>query len=472
MLPKMQRSLFDKVGAVTQDAGTRGGSVLDVMLRRAARADRPSADDWMGEVDWARLQQEPLRARGLLWGVGVVIVLLLVWATFAELDEVTRGEGRVIPTSQLQVVQSVDGGVVEELAVREGETVAPGQLLLRIDPTRFVSTLLESRATALALQAKAARLEALGRGGVFTVPAELEREIPDIVAHERRLFETSREGIEAQIAIARQQLSQRQQELNEARARRDQAARSLELAERELNVTRPLVKSGAVSDVDILRLERDVSRMRGERDQAAAQISRVQAAITEAEGKVQEVELAVRNQWRTELSDTMSKLGSLSEGARGLEDRVKHAEIRSPVRGTVKRLLVTTVGGVVQPGKEVVEIVPLDDALILEARVKPKDIAFLRPQQPAMVKFSAYDFSIYGGLDAVVEHISADTVTDDKGNAFYIVRVRTLRSALGEGLPIIPGMVADVDILTGRKTVLAYLAKPVLRAKANALTER
>ena len=472
MLPKMQRSLFDKVGAVTQDAGTRGGSVLDVMLRRAARADRPSADDWMGEVDWARLQQEPLRARGLLWSVGVVIVLLLVWAAFAELDEVTRGEGRVIPTSQLQVVQSVDGGVVEELAVREGETVAPGQLLLRIDPTRFVSTLLESRATALALQAKAARLEALGRGSTFTVPAELEREIPDIVAHERRLFETSREGIEAQIAIARQQLSQRQQELNEARARRDQAARSLELAERELGVTRPLVKSGAVSDVDILRLERDVSRMRGERDQAAAQISRVQAAITEAEGKIQEVELAVRNQWRNEQSETLSKLGSLSEGARGLEDRVKHAEIRSPVRGTVKRLLVNTVGGVVQPGKEVVEIVPLDDALILEARVKPKDIAFLRPQQPAVVKFSAYDFSIYGGLDAVVEHISADTVTDDKGNAFYIVRVRTLESALGEGLPIIPGMVADVDILTGRKTVLAYLAKPVLRAKANALTER
>lgn len=168
----------------------------------------------------------------------------------------------------------------------------------------------------------------------------------------------------------------------------------------------------------------------------------------------------------------MSKLGSLSEGARGLEDRVKHAEIRSPVRGTVKRLLVNTVGGVVQPGKDVVEIVPLDDALILEARVKPKDIAFLRPQQPAVVKFSAYDFAIYGGLDAVVEHISADTVLDDKGNAFYIVRVRTLQNALGEGMPIIPGMVADVDILTGKKTVLAYLAKPVLRAKANALTER
>ena len=256
------------------------------------------------------------------------------------------------------------------------------------------------------------------------------------------------------------------------RARREQATRSFELAMRELEVTRPLVRSGAVSDVDILRLERDVARMRGDRDQAGAQVLRVQAAITEAEGKVREVELAVRNQWRNELSETMSKLGSLSEGARGLQDRVKHSEIRAPVRGTVKRLLVNTVGGVVQPGKEVVEIVPLDDALILEAKVKPKDIAFLRPQQPAVVKFTAYDYAIYGGLDAVVEHIAADTLSDEDGNTYYIVRVRTLRSSLGEGLPIIPGMVAEVDILTGKKTVLSYLFKPVLRAKANALSER
>lgn len=252
MLSKMQRALFARTGAVTQEGkASAGGAMLDAVLDRAARSDRPDTGDWLGEADWARLQQEPLRARGLLWGTGVVVILLLVWAAFAELDEVTRGEARVIPSSQLQVVQSFDGGVVESLAVREGQTVEAGELLLRIDPTRFVSNLLESRATAQALQAKAARLEALGRGGPFSVPEELEREIPEIVAHERRLYETSREGIEAQIAIARQQLNQRQQELNEARARRDQAARSLELAERELSVTRPLVKSGAVSDVNI-----------------------------------------------------------------------------------------------------------------------------------------------------------------------------------------------------------------------------
>jgi len=227
-----------------------------------------------------------------------------------------------------------------------------------------------------------------------------------------------------------------------------------------------------VSEVELLRLERELARLRGDRNQSAAQISRVRAGIDEAQRKIEEVELNVRNQLRNELSDTLARLGTLSEGARALQDKVKHAELRSPVRGTVQRLLLNTVGGVVQPGNKIVEIVPLDDALILEARIKPQDIAFLRPGQTAMVKFTAYDFSIYGGLEAEVEHISADTVTDERGNTFYVVRVRTRETVLDEGLPIIPGMVAQVDVLTGKKTILSYLLKPVLRAKANALTER
>ncbi len=462
------RSLFDGIGRAS---ARFSGGPLQSVLERLLPAPAENLD-WAGDADWARLQQEPLRARWLLRAGAVVVVLLVVWAAFAEVDEVTRGEGRVIPSSQLQIVQSVDGGVVEELLVREGQEVAAGELLLRVDPTRFVSSLRENHAQYLALQAKAARLSALTQGTALSFPAGVESEAPEIAAHERRLYESSRESMAAQLSIAREQLAQRQQELNEARSRREQAVRGLELTTQELDVTRPLISSGAVSEVDLLRLERDVARLRGERDQAGAQISRVQAAIAEASRKIEEVELNVRNQLRNELSDTMARLSSLSEGSRGLADRVKHAEIRSPVRGTVSRLLVNTVGAVVQPGREVVEIVPLDDALILEARVLPKDIAFLRPGQEAMVKFTAYDFAIYGGLQARVEHIGADTVTDDKGNAFYVVRVRTVESSLGEALPIIPGMVAQVDILTGKKTVLSYLLKPVLRAKGNALTER
>lgn len=457
-------------------ASNRLSARLRPALDRAfARWIPPQPDDtldWAVDADWARLQQEPLRARALLrWGAATLAALLL-WSAFASIDEVTKGEARVIPSSQLQVVQSVDGGVVEEILVREGQTVEAGALLLRIDPTRFVSNLAENRAQYLSLKAKAARLEALTRSTAFAPPADVVKEAPDIVHHEQASYESSRAELEAQISIARQQVVQRQQELNEVQARRDQAARGLALTTQELDVTRPLMKSGAVSEVDILRLERDVSRLRGERDQASAQIARLRSAIAEAQRKIQEVELNFRNQLRSELSDTMAKLGSLSAGSSALEDRVAKAEVKSPMRGTVKRLLVNTVGGVVQPGKEVVEIVPLDDALVLEAKVLPKDIGFLRPGQPAVVKFTAYDFAIYGGLDAVVEHIGADTVADDKGNAFYLIRVRTLKASLGENLPVIPGMVAEVDVLTGHKTILSYLLKPVLRAKANALTER
>jgi len=463
---------FEHVGHVSTALTRAGQPIFGAVVKRLAGAEQSEKLDWVGDAEWARFQEEPLRARSLLRIVVLILVLLLVWAAFAEIDEVTRGDAKVVPSSQLQVVQTVDGGVVEEIRVREGQTVEAGDVLLRVDPTRFLSSMLENRATRHALQAKAARLEALTQDKAFSVPDALEREAPEIVAHERRLYETRRSEIAAQLSIANDQLSQRKQENNEARARHTQASRGLELVRRELNSTRPLVHSGAVSEVEVLRLEREQARLMGERDQATAQISKVQAAIEEATRKIEEVELNVHNQMRVDLADTMGKLAALSEGGRSLADRVHHAEIRSPVRGTINRLLVNTIGGVVQPGQSVIEIVPLDDALILEAQIKPKDIAFLRPGQEALVKFTAYDFAIYGGLSADIEQISVDTVTDERGNAAYVVRLRTHESTLGGRWPIIPGMVAQVDILTGKKTVLAYLLKPILRAKANALSER
>ena len=445
-----------------------GGGALWRALPAASQDER----NWGADADWAHLDQQPLRARALLRWAALVVVALVVWAAYARIDEVTKGQGRVIPSSQLQVVQAVDGGVVEELLVAEGQTVEAGQVLVRIDPTRFVSSLRENRAELLALQARAARLTALSDARPFEPAQALRDEIPEIVAQERAHYQSSLAGLEAQLGIARQQLTQRNEELREATGARASAARSLELTDRELAVTKPLASAGAVSEVELLRLERDVNRFRGERDQADAQISRLRAAIREANQKIQDVELSFRNQVRKELSAVSAKLGTLSEGSLALEDRVKHAEVRAPVRGTVKRLLVNTVGGVVQPGAEVVEVVPLDDALVLETKISPRDIAFLRPRQPATVKFTAYDFAIYGGLDAELDQIAADSVIDEEGNAFFVVKVRTLKNSLGEGLPIIPGMVAEVDILTGKKSILDYLLKPVLRAKANALTER
>jgi adhesin transport system membrane fusion protein len=414
------------------------------------------------------------RAQTIVRVALLLVVVLLVWAGLAKVDEVTRGEGKVIPSRQLQVVQALDGGVVSEILVKEGQVVEKDQLLLRIDETRATSGVRESEAQAFALRARQTRLKALAEGTPL-VPPQAQAGNPEeqrILDEERRLYESRVSELNALVSISQQQLMQRQQELSEVRARRAAAERGLDLAQQELNKTRPLVATGAVSEVDVLRLEREITKARGEVEQGGAQIARVQAAIGEAQRKIQETELAFRNEARKELSDVLGKLNALNEGAVALADKVDKAQVKSPVRGRVQRLLANTVGGVVQPGKDIVEIVPLDDALVLEARVLPKDIAFIHPGQMATVKFTAYDFSVYGGLEAKVENISPDTVVDERGNAFYVVRVRTTQPNFSESQPIIPGMTAEVDILTGQKTVLSYLLKPVLKAKAYALSER
>ena len=445
---------------------------LERALERWSRPTPMDTVDWAADAHAARLARDPLRARTMLHVIVLVVLLLVFWAAVAHIDEVTRGEAKVVPSRQLQVIQSLDGGIVSEIHAREGQVVDAGQLLVRIDATRFASALGENRAQRLSLLAKTARLAAITESKPFVVPPEVLAEAPEIAAAETRLYQSSLAELEGQEGIARQQLAQRQQELQEATAFYQQATRNYELAVQELDQTEPLLASGAVSEVEILRLKREVSRLRGEREQSSAQVVRARAAIDEAQRKVEQVALDFRNTKRNELADATATLNSLAEGSVGLSDRVKQAEVRSPVRGTIKRMLVTTEGGVVLPGRDIVEIVPLDDTLLLEAKIAPRDIAFLSPGQHALVKFTAYDFVIYGGLEARVESIGADTITDDKGNAFYLVRVRTDKASLGDKLPIIPGMVAEVDIMTGRKSVLSYLLKPVLRAKQYALTER
>ena len=430
------------------------------------------ARDFGVDADSAVIAQDPLRTRHAIYGMLIFVVIFLLWSALAEVDEITRGEGKVIPSRQIQVVQSLDGGIVSEILTKEGETVKEGQVLLKIDATRFRSNFKESRATYLSLQAKAARLRAIADGDPFVLPAEVASEDPALGEEERTLYLSRKAELDTQIAIAREQLSQRGNELNEARSRYGQAAQGLELTNKELSITKSLIEFGAVSNVDVLRLQRDVGRYAGERDQASAQISRLQAAINEAQKKIRDVELNFKNQARNELAEVQSKINSMSEGSVALSDRIKQADIRSPVNGTIKRILYNTIGGVVQPGKDIIEIVPLEDALLLEARILPKDIAFLHPGQRVNTKLTAYDFTIYGGLEGSLEHIGADSVIDEKGNAFYVVRVRTKRPDLGKNLPVIPGMTAQVDIMTGKKSVLSYLLKPVLKVKQYALTER
>ena len=467
----------EQLPAVVPTVPARVPSLLDHV--RTALASVPGENEAAGfrsfelEAGDVMSRTRTQRAQKIVRAALVVMVLLIVWACLAHVDEITKGDARVISSRQLQLVQSLDGGVVSEILVKEGQVVEKDQLLLKIDETRATSGVRESEAQGFALRARQARLRAIAEGAAFQPPpASGSPEEKRIVEEERRLYETRLSELNTMVAINQQQLAQRQQELSEMRSRKTSAERSLDLSQQELNKTKPLLASGAVSEVDILRLDREVSRARGDAEQATAQIARVQAAIGEATRKIQETELTFRNDARKEMADVMGKLNALNQGAVALNDKVDKSQIKAPLRGRVQRLLANTVGGVVQPGKDIVEIVPLDDALLLEAKVAPKDIAFIRPGQAATVKFSAYDFSIYGGMAAEVDNISPDTVVDDRGNAFYLVRVHTTQLKFSDKMPIIPGMTAEVDILTGNKSVMSYLLKPVLKGKAYALRER
>jgi len=433
---------------------------------------RPDAIGWELSAEQAILEQEPLRAKRLLYGIASVVVLLVAWAYVAEIDTVTRGQGKVIPSRQVQILGSQDGGVITDIMVREGDLVAKGQLLIKLDPTRSNSSLGENRAQLLGLQVKAARLSALAEGALFQPTAEMTAVAPDVVKEEQQLYQSSLAELSVQQRIADQQLTQRREELNELTARESQLATEYRLADQELSRTRPMLASGAVSEVEILRLEREVNKAKGELQQTRAQIDRVQASIVEAQEKLLGVELEFANNAREQLTDTVTQINALSEAAAGLSDRVRQTNLVSPVAGTIKQLLFNTVGGIVLPGRDVIELIPADDTLLVEVRIRPQDIGFLAPGQEANVKVTAYDFVVYGGLEGQVEQIGADTVLDEEGNAFYEVTVRTRLADLGADKPIIPGMTVEVDVLTGKKTVLAYLLKPVLRARQRALSER
>jgi len=348
-------------------------------------------------------------------------------------------------------------------------------LLLEIDKTRFSAPYQESRVGYLALKAQIARLEAETHDTPFTVPEEVVTEKPELGSREQKLYGSRKEQLAAKLQMLQEQLNQRKQELAELRSKQDELKRTSALLQRELSMTKPLVSQGAVSEVEVLRLQRQSSEMSGNIDATRIAIPKIESKIAEAKKAIEGEQLTFRNTARGELIEAYAKLESINANSSALMDRLQRTAVRSPVRGTINQIKVNTVGGTIQPGMDLIEIVPLEDSLLVEARIKPADIAFLHPNQQAVVKFTAYDFTVYGGLDANLEHISADSITDKEGNDFYLVRLRTKQNYLGskeKPLPIIPGMVVSVDILTGKKTILSYLLKPVLRAQSTALRER
>lgn len=437
---------------------------------------RQSRDtEFMPEVQGALVEDSTGLTRLTVWLTALFLLTALVWAHFAVLDEVTTGEGKAIPSSKVQTIQNLEGGIVAEIFVREGQVVDKGDPLLRLDDTRFVSNMSESEADRLALLARVERLSAEGEGRPLQLPEEIAKVAPGLAADEEALYRSRQQGLSSEVSILQEQLRQKTQELAEFRAKAQQYRSSLGLIQSELNMSEPLVASGAISQVEVLRLRRSAVETRGSLNATNLAIPRAESGVKEVERKIEEARLTFRTNALKELNEVRTELSKITASSRAIEDRVSRTGVVSPVRGIVKQLKVNTIGGVVQPGSDLLEIVPLEDSLLIEARIRPQDVAFLHPGQQAMVKFTAYDYTIYGGLKAKLEMIGADTITDEEGKSFYLIQLRTDKSHLGsvdKPLLIIPGMVANVDIITGQKSVLDYLLKPVLKARAEALRER
>lgn len=431
--------------------------------------------DYAQDVDAAHVQGPTPYSLTMLFLVILFFLVATIWAWFAVIDEVTHADGKVIPSSRVQVIQNLEGGILKEILVAEGQLVSKGQVVIRIDDTGFSSSFGEIQAKYDSLRGEIARLKAEAGGKPLRFSLKMEKSHPAIVKDQLALYKARKSELKSQVSILEQQMVQRKQEKDELLGKLEQLKASLKITQEELEITEPLVKKSIVPKVELLQLKRQMNDLEGQISAANLAIPRVESAIIEAQSRVDEKYRHFKSVSAKELSQRNVELSGVKEAILGAKDKVSRTEIRSPVRGLVKSIKKNTLGGVIKPGEDMMEIVPLDDTLLIEARVRPADIAFLHPNQQARVKFTAYDFSIYGGLDGKLEQIGVDTELDENGNAYYKVMVRTGKNHLARGskkLPIIPGMVATVDIITGQKTVLDYILKPIIKAKQLALTER
>ncbi|MZR14637.1 HlyD family type I secretion periplasmic adaptor subunit [Maritimibacter sp. DP07] len=432
----------------------------------------PSVDEDFVNRAGVRPQGEGRGGTLLLAALVAGIAGFLWWAAVFEIEEVTRGQGRVVPSQQVQVIQSLEGGIVREILVDEGETVEPDAPLIRIDDTTAGARrgeLLEQEAALLAERLRV-RTEAEG-GATLAFPESLTARAPEAVAAEREVFASRRSQLSSELDVLNDQLSQRRAELGEARAMIAKLEGQIAPLAEEVRLTRGYVDSGAITQIELLRLETRLAELEGELAVSRARLPRLEAAIAEAENQIETSRRAYVLTARERLARVQAELSVLRETLRAAQDRVTRTTLRAPVRGIVNTVNVATIGAVVGPGDPLIEIVPVDDHLLVEARITPQDVAFIRPGDPASVKITAFDYTVYGSLQGTVQRIGADTVTDADGNAFFQVTIRTDETALG-GNPISPGMVAQIDIQTGRKTVLDYLLNPFLRVGSEALRER
>jgi adhesin transport system membrane fusion protein len=435
----------------------------------------PQDYEFMNSLSAAVAEQTPKKMRWVLYFWLIAVTAFIVWASLTQIDEITRGSGEVVPSGENQMVQNLEGGIVKDILVKVGDSVKKGQPLLKIDNQKSETQLESTNIKELELKAKMIRLRAEAEGKPFKVSPEVEKTMPVLIENERSLYHSRQKQFDAKIRALNDQKKQKEQELVETKQKIVHLERTATLIDKEVAMMEPMVKQGVKSKVAFMKLQREQSKIAEELTSAKNSIPRIEASISEVVNNIEEEESDFRNEAKKELNEVTAEAMRVKESSQALGDQVDRTLVRSPIKGVIQKLYVHTVGGVIKPGENLVEIVPTDDSLWLEVKIKPSDIAFIYPGQKAVVKFSAYDFAIYGSLEGEVVHISADTVKDQKENAFYTIHIKTEKNYLGskvKPLKIIPGMTVNVDIMTGKKSVMDYILKPILRAKQYTFTER
>jgi adhesin transport system membrane fusion protein len=414
----------------------------------------------------------------ILIAIGFVFIFFVIWACTSEIVEVARGIGKVIPSSQIQVVQNLEGGILSEINVADGKLVKKGDNLLILDNTKFGSVYKEKRAEYFALLARVTRLEAETNNidlNEVIWPKDLIKFAPELIEEEKAFAVSRKDLLSSKIKTLKSQINEHKQEINSLAGQLTSYREQYDIARKKFKITKPMVDSGATSQIQLLEIQKELSGLRGKVKSTSMGLRKEKEARDGLYSKIEGEKKNHRNESISELTEKKAKLNSLKQAMPAIKDRLDRTIIKSPVEGTIKQVLVNTIGGVVQPGQPLVEIVPYKDNLLIEAKIFPKDIAFINPRQKVNVKFTAYDFSIYGGLNGVIETIGADSITERDGSSFYIVKIRTKKSHLGSEespLVIIPGMVAQVDIITGHRTIADFILKPIIKARENALKER
>ena len=431
--------------------------------------------EFMHSLSAAVLQKSPSKLRIIMYFWLVSIFVFIIWAKFALIDEIARGDGEIIPSGGNQMIQNFEGGIVEEIFVKEGEAVEKDQILLKINNQKSESSLNTNSIKADSLEAKILRLNAEASDTDFIVDEDTQERLPSFIANEKSLYYSNKQQLSSKLNALNEQLKQRRQEISEAQSRQNSLKDSMNMINEEVQMTEPMVAKGVRSKIDFLKLQREANEAKERYDSIRLSIPRLNSAIQEVQSTINETKLLFKNDAKHKLNEAVAEFKGYQANSTALEDQVTRTVVRSPMKGIVQKLFVQTVGGVIKPGEDIVEVVPSNQTLLVEVKIKPSDIAFIYYGQKAVAKFSSYDFSIYGGLEGEVVHISADTIKDQKENVFYTVRIKTTTNYLGseaKQLKIIPGMTVNVDIITGQKSVLDYILKPILKTKQYTFSER